>query len=98
MDAFVYLRVRPGKVEDVVVQLENVGGVRAAVAVVGAWDVLAAVQGPDLLGISEEVVRGIHLIEGVERTSTTIALASPVPYRTMPLVSAAAMRAAAATT
>jgi DNA-binding Lrp family transcriptional regulator len=70
VDAFVYLRVRPGRVEDVVVQLENVTGVRAAVAVVGAWDVLAAVQGPDLLGISEEVVRGIHLIEGVERTMT----------------------------
>ena len=70
MDAFVYLRVRPGSVEDVVLQLENVSGVRAAVAVVGAWDVLAAVQGPDLLGISEEVVRGIHLIEGVERTMT----------------------------
>jgi len=63
VDAFVYLRVRPGEVEDVVVQLENVGGVRAAVEVVGAWDVLAAVQGPDLLGISEEVV-GDHLIEG----------------------------------
>ena len=70
MDAFVYLRVRPGKVEEVVVQLENVGGVRAAVAVVGAWDVLAAVQGPDLLGISEEVIRGIHRIDGVERTMT----------------------------
>ena len=70
MDAFVYLRVRPGKVEEVVVQLESVGGVRAAVAVVGAWDVLVAVQGPDLLGISEEVIRGIHRIEGVERTMT----------------------------
>jgi hypothetical protein len=67
VDAFVYLRVRPGTLEDVVVQLENVGGVRAAVAVVGAWDVLAAVQGPDLLGISEEVVRGIHLIESSGR-------------------------------
>ena len=53
-----------------VAQLESVGGVRAAVAVVGAWDVLAAVQGPDLLGISEDVVRGIHPIEGVERTMT----------------------------
>jgi len=70
VDAFVYLRVRPGKVEEVVVELENVGGVRAAVAVVGAWDVLVAVQGPDLLGISEEVIRGIHRIEGVERTMT----------------------------
>lgn len=53
-----------------VARLENVGGVRAAVAVVGAWDVLAAVQGPDLLGISEEVVRAIHPIDGVERTMT----------------------------
>jgi len=70
VDAFVYLRVRPGKVEEVVVQLENVGGVRAAVPVVGAWDVLAAVQAPDLLGISEEVIRGIHRIDGVERTMT----------------------------
>ena len=70
MDAFVYLRVRPGMVEQVVVHLENVGGVRAAVPVVGAWDVLAAVHGPDLLGISEEVIRGIHRIEGVERTMT----------------------------
>ena len=70
MDAFVYLRVRPGKVEEVVVELENVGGVRAAVAVVGAWDVLVAVQGLDLLGISEEVIRRIHRIEGVERTMT----------------------------
>jgi hypothetical protein len=59
VDAFVDLRVRPGRVEDVLVQLENVGGVRAAVAVVGAWDVLSG-RPADLLGISEEVVRGIE--------------------------------------
>jgi hypothetical protein len=46
VDAFVYLRVHSGTVKEVVVQLENAGGVRA-VAVVGAWDVLAALHGPD---------------------------------------------------
>lgn len=70
MDAFVYVQVRPGTVEDVVIGLENVAGVRAAVAVVGPWDVLVAVHGPDLLGIAEEVVRGIHRVDGVERTVT----------------------------
>jgi DNA-binding Lrp family transcriptional regulator len=70
MDAFVYLRVRPGALEEVVLQLGNVAGVRSAVGVVGEWDVLAALQGPDLLGIAEEVVRGIHRIDGVERTMT----------------------------
>jgi len=70
VDAFVYLRVRPGKVEDVVVQLQGVHGVRAAVLVVGDWDVIAAVHAPDLVAIAQGVVRAIHRIEGVERTLT----------------------------
>ena len=78
MDAFVYLRVRPGALEEVVMQLGNVGGVRSAVGVVGEWDALAAVQGPDLLGIAEHVVRGIHRIDGVERTMTAPVVPSEV--------------------
>ena len=70
MEAFVYLQVRPGKVEDVVVQLQSVRGVRAAVIVVGDWDVVAAVHGPDLLEIAKSVLRAIHRIDGVERTVT----------------------------
>jgi DNA-binding Lrp family transcriptional regulator len=70
VDAFVYLRVRPGKVEDVVVQLQAARGIRAAVMVVGDWDVLAAAHGPDLAGIAENVLRAAHRIDGVERTVT----------------------------
>lgn len=70
MDAFVYLRVHPGLVEDVVVQLLATKGVRAAVTVIGDWDVMAAAHGPDLLSIAEVVVRRIHRIEGIERTVT----------------------------
>jgi len=70
VDAFVFLRVRPGRVEEVVIRLESAPGVRAAVGVVGDWDVLAAVHGPDLGGIAEIVLRHIHGIDGVERTVT----------------------------
>ena len=70
MDAFVYLRVRPGKVEDVVVQLQNARGVRSAVAVVGDWDVLVAAHGSDLVDIAGNVLRTIHHIEGVDRSVT----------------------------
>lgn len=70
MDAFVYLQVRPGRVEDVVVELQATRGVRAAVTVIGDWDVMAATHGPDLMSIAETVVRRIHRIDGVERTVT----------------------------
>jgi DNA-binding Lrp family transcriptional regulator len=70
VDAFVYVRVTPGRVEDVVVRLQNANGVRAAVAVVGDWDVLVAAHGPDLLSIAEDVIRNVHRIEGIERTVT----------------------------
>jgi DNA-binding Lrp family transcriptional regulator len=70
VDALVYLQVKPGKVEDVVAQIQASKGVRNAVTVTGDWDVLAAVHGPDLAGIASDVLRVIHRIEGVERTLT----------------------------
>ena len=71
MDAFVYLRIRPGHAEDVVVQLKVTKGVRAAALTVGDWDAVAAAHGPDLTAIVETVVRRIHRIDGVERTVTS---------------------------
>lgn len=65
-----FLQVRAGKVEDVAVQLQNARGVRSAVVVVGDFDLLVAVHGPDLLDIATNVLRTIHRIDGVERTVT----------------------------
>jgi DNA-binding Lrp family transcriptional regulator len=71
VDAFVYVRARPGKVEDVVTQILAAKGVRHAVTVVGDWDVLASVHGPDVTGIAADVIRYLHAIDGVDRTLTT---------------------------
>ncbi len=70
MDAYVYLRVQPGKVQNVVVELAGKHGVRYAVAVIGDWDVMAAVEGADLLDIAKRILSQIHPIQGVVETYT----------------------------
>jgi DNA-binding Lrp family transcriptional regulator len=71
VDAFVYLRIRPGKVEEVLMHLEAARGVHHSMLVVGDWDILAAVHGPDLTSIAVDVLRSIQRIEGIERSLTT---------------------------
>ena len=71
MDAFLFVRVRTGTTEDVIGHLLASKGVRHAVTVVGDWDVIAFVHGPDLPGIAGGVIREIHRIDGVERTLTS---------------------------
>jgi len=71
VDAFVYLRAEPGRLEDVVIQLATKHGVRRAVAVVGDWDVIVAVEGADFQSVARTVTREIHAIEGITRTYTT---------------------------
>lgn len=70
MDAYVYLRAEPGRVEDVLIELTGKHGVRHAVSVVGDWDIMVAVEGADLEAIGVTVLREIHPIEGVSRTYT----------------------------
>lgn len=70
MEAFVYLRVLPGKTVEVRNQVATSGTTRGAIVVVGEWDVLALVEGPDLASIGTSVLSEIQLIEGVTRTFT----------------------------
>ena len=69
MEAFVYLRVRPGRITDVRNQLAGTNA-RRSVVVVGDWDVLCPLDGPDLATIASGVLSEIQVIEGVERTLT----------------------------
>jgi DNA-binding Lrp family transcriptional regulator len=74
MDAYVYLRAAPGKVGSVLTQLAGRQGLRRAVAVIGDWDVLIQVEGPDLEQIAITVLSQIHSVEGVTRTLTAPAV------------------------
>ena len=70
MEAYVYLRVAPGRVSDVMNGLSTSNGVRRAVTVIGEWDVMALVEGADLSSIAQLVLSQLHPMEGVTRTYT----------------------------
>ena len=70
MDAYVYLRITPGSMPTVLAGLSSKSGVRRAIAVVGDWDVLAHVEGPDLSTIAVQVLSEFHHVQGVQRTFT----------------------------
>lgn len=70
MEAYVYLRVAPGKVPEVMNRLSTQNGVRRAVTVVGEWDVMALVEGGDLAAVGQLVLAHLHQVEGVVRTYT----------------------------
>ena len=74
MDAFVYLRVAPGRVGSVLTQLAGRQGLRRSLAVVGDWDVLIHVDGPDLDHIATTVLSQIHSVDGVVQTMTAPAV------------------------
>jgi DNA-binding Lrp family transcriptional regulator len=70
VDAFVYLRVSPGKIEDVVIALRGRHGIRHTVAVVGPWDIIVAVEAADFQSIARTVLRQIQAVDGVMHTYT----------------------------
>lgn len=70
MEAFVYLRVRPGRMVDVRNQLTSSATARQSVVVIGDWDVLSLVDGPDLATIGTRVLSEVQMIDGVDRTLT----------------------------
>jgi hypothetical protein len=70
VEAFVYLRVRPGSIVPVRNRLTGSATARRSVVVIGDWDVLCLLEGPDLPGIGTNVLSEIQLIDGIERTYT----------------------------
>lgn len=71
MEAFVYVAARPGTVEDVYARIVASKGVRHADVVIGDWDVVVTVYGPDMATVAMDIIRGIDRIDGVARTLTT---------------------------
>ena len=70
MEAYLYLRVEPGAMGNVLTGLAMQPSIRRAVAVVGEWDVLAHIEGPELASIAAQVISEIQHVEGVTRTLT----------------------------
>lgn len=70
MEAFVYLRIRPGAITSVRNRLVSSSVANRSVVVVGEWDVMCLLEGPDLATIAGHLLGEIQTIEGVDRTLT----------------------------
>lgn len=70
MDAYVYLQVKPGTMHEVLAGITSNSQAHRAIAVVGAWDVMMHVEGPDLVTIANQVLSEIHHVPGIVRTLT----------------------------
>lgn len=88
--AFLTLEIRQaGGHEPVAEGLARIPEVLEAHTITGAGDVLCRVVGRSNQDL-QRVIDAVVAVDGVVRTSTVIALDSPIPHRTLPLVHQAA--------
>jgi DNA-binding Lrp family transcriptional regulator len=88
--AFVTLEIRQAGGHDPVAErLAAIAEVLEAHTITGAGDMLCRVVARSNADL-QRVIDAIVELDGVVRTSTVIALASPLPYRVLPLVRVAA--------
>ncbi|MEU1430382.1 Lrp/AsnC family transcriptional regulator [Nocardia sp. NPDC005746] len=83
--AFLGIELDQNKMNDIVESLRAFPNVLEVHATTGRGDLLvrvAARSQPDLLG----VIQRVHAITGVKHTETMLALATPIEYRSLPLV------------
>ncbi|HET9672476.1 MAG TPA: hypothetical protein VFQ40_06465 [Actinomycetota bacterium] len=70
MEAFVYLRVRPGTITSVRNRLASSSVAQRSVVVIGGWDLMCLLEAPDLDTIAGHLLGELQMIEGIERTLT----------------------------
>lgn len=69
---YVLIKVRAGKVEDVLKAVRNIKGIEEANAVTGRCDIVAKAVGKSIPALLKTVIQDIQIVEGVESTESLI--------------------------
>lgn len=69
-ECYIFLKIEAGFVEDAVLKLKEMEEVKEANVVTGSIDAIVKVEGDDIQTISNVILKRIHRIDGIERTST----------------------------
>jgi DNA-binding Lrp family transcriptional regulator len=91
--AFVSLQIRQGRLDEAVRELAQLPELLEAVATSGPSDLLCRVVARDTEHL-QEVINRLVAGPAVQRSTSTIALSRPIRFRTGPLLTATAQRAA----
>jgi DNA-binding Lrp family transcriptional regulator len=70
--AFVLVKVKSGSSEAVEDALSDMPGVKLAHSVMGPYDVVVFVEGPNIDGLREMIMRKFQTIPGVRHTTTLL--------------------------
>lgn len=74
--AYVLIETAVGKTREVVAHLKQLPGVRSADVVTGPYDIIAIVEGTDLGSIGDMVTGQVHVINGITRSVTCLAVST----------------------
>ena len=91
VEAFTTVELAQGRLGDVVAHLLAIPEVLEAHSISGPGDLHCRVVARNNAHL-QEVLNRVLEVQGIDRTSTVIALSRQVPYRVLPLVAAAAAR------
>jgi DNA-binding Lrp family transcriptional regulator len=91
--AFVFLQITQGRLKDAVRVLENVPEVLEATATSGPSDLLCRIVARDTEHL-QDIVNRVLSNPAIRRSTSYIALSQQIPYRTGPLLEAAAANGA----
>lgn len=72
--AFVLIETAVGKTKEVVSVLNKMNGMTSVDTVTGPYDVIAVIEAEDLNKIGDLITDKIHIIEGIDRTVTCLAV------------------------
>ena len=75
--AFVLIETSVGRTKDVVAALKSVNEVTAVDAVTGPYDIIAVVEAADLNSVGDVVTSRVHVVPGIVRTVTCLAVSLP---------------------
>ena len=74
--AFVLIETAVGKTKDVVDALHQVDGVATVDVVTGPYDIITVLEAGDLSSVGDMVTGHVHVISGIVRTVTCLAVGS----------------------
>ena len=75
--AFILIETSVGRTKDVVAALKAVNEVAAVDAVTGPYDIIAIVEAADLNSVGDVVTSRVHVVPGIVRTVTCLAVSLP---------------------
>ena len=89
--AFATLEIKQGRGQEVREHLAGIPELLEMHTITGAGDMLCRIVARSNADL-QRVIDALVSFEGINRTSTVIAMANPVPYRVLPLTEACALR------